>query len=537
MPSSAIRPHVLGPLQGSSHGDSHASGDAAISGQQPERRRPLNENYARELMELHTLGVDGGYTQQDVQQLARVLTGVGINAGDTTAAQAAMASAVSSREGAFEFNPARHDFGDKMLLGHAHRGPGIRRSRAGGDADRAAAGLRAVHLAQAGDLLRRRRSAAAAGRRAWRRLSSALTATLPRCCAPCSCAANSTHRWAANSRIRCTSSSPPCASPTTASPITNTQPAAELAQWPGRGAVRPQTPDGYPLTRAALGQLRPDEPPLRDRARHGRGNAGLFEPEDGSPRLRARDFRSFRTACTSRRSSRSLATRTKTRSMRRHRSRNGIRFCCPRRNSTIDRPADAWSMNRRDLLQFGGAAPRRAASRGSLFAAPRSGAALSAGVPARRLRLRQFSDSLCRAATTMKRGPTSPSRGPMPADTTALWRWMRDWALAPAVRDTIGALYQQRQVAFVPFAGTDDLSRSHFETQDSIELGQPSRSRAISLGISRHAWPTRLIGRPALRRSPLPTRCRWLSRARARCPISRSRASASRRSMSVRPAS
>jgi uncharacterized protein (DUF1501 family) len=48
-----------------------------------------------------------------------------------------------------------------------------------------------------------------------------------------------------------------------------------------------------------------------------------------------------------------------------------------------------------------------------------------------------------------------------------------DWALAPALRDTIGAMYLQRQVAFVPFAGTDDLSRSHFETQDSIELGQP----------------------------------------------------------------
>jgi uncharacterized protein (DUF1501 family) len=48
----------------------------------------------------------------------------------------------------------------------------------------------------------------------------------------------------------------------------------------------------------------------------------------------------------------------------------------------------------------------------------------------------------------------------------------RDWALAPALRDSIGALYRERQVAFVPFAGTQDLSRSHFETQDSIELGQ-----------------------------------------------------------------
>ena len=48
-----------------------------------------------------------------------------------------------------------------------------------------------------------------------------------------------------------------------------------------------------------------------------------------------------------------------------------------------------------------------------------------------------------------------------------------DWALAPALRESIGPLYHQRQVAFVPFAGTPDLSRSHFETQDSIELGQP----------------------------------------------------------------
>jgi uncharacterized protein (DUF1501 family) len=46
------------------------------------------------------------------------------------------------------------------------------------------------------------------------------------------------------------------------------------------------------------------------------------------------------------------------------------------------------------------------------------------------------------------------------------------WALTPSLRDTVGAMYLQRQVAFVPFAGTDDLTRSHFETQDSLELGQ-----------------------------------------------------------------
>lgn len=48
-----------------------------------------------------------------------------------------------------------------------------------------------------------------------------------------------------------------------------------------------------------------------------------------------------------------------------------------------------------------------------------------------------------------------------------------DWGLHPVLRETIYPLYQKGQVAFVPFAGTDDTSRSHFETQDSIELGQP----------------------------------------------------------------
>jgi uncharacterized protein (DUF1501 family) len=47
-----------------------------------------------------------------------------------------------------------------------------------------------------------------------------------------------------------------------------------------------------------------------------------------------------------------------------------------------------------------------------------------------------------------------------------------DWGLHPALRDTVFPLYKNGQVAFVPFAGTEDLTRSHFETQDSIELGQ-----------------------------------------------------------------
>jgi uncharacterized protein (DUF1800 family) len=84
----------------------------------------INENYARELLELHTLGVSGGYSQQDVQELARVLTGVGINAGDAPRLKPEW-QRLYLRNGAFEFNPARHDFGAKTLLGHPVRGNGF----------------------------------------------------------------------------------------------------------------------------------------------------------------------------------------------------------------------------------------------------------------------------------------------------------------------------------------------------------------------------------------------------------------------------
>jgi uncharacterized protein (DUF1800 family) len=84
----------------------------------------VNENYARELMELHTLGVGGGYSQQDVQNLARVLTGVGINTGDAPRLKPDL-QRLYRRSGAFEFNPARHDFGGKMLFGRPIEGRGF----------------------------------------------------------------------------------------------------------------------------------------------------------------------------------------------------------------------------------------------------------------------------------------------------------------------------------------------------------------------------------------------------------------------------
>jgi uncharacterized protein (DUF1800 family) len=73
----------------------------------------LNENYARELMELHTLGVEGGYSQQDVIALAKILTGWGLQRGK------------SGNSSGFYFDPQRHDASDKVFLGQTIQGGGM----------------------------------------------------------------------------------------------------------------------------------------------------------------------------------------------------------------------------------------------------------------------------------------------------------------------------------------------------------------------------------------------------------------------------
>jgi uncharacterized protein (DUF1800 family) len=94
-------------------------------GEQARKNRGLNENYAREVMELHTMGVDGGYTQQDVTQAARVLTGWTVypmnDAGKgiiNRFSEDQLASKGFVHEGDFLFNANRHDKGDKIVLGH-----------------------------------------------------------------------------------------------------------------------------------------------------------------------------------------------------------------------------------------------------------------------------------------------------------------------------------------------------------------------------------------------------------------------------------
>jgi uncharacterized protein (DUF1501 family) len=130
-------------------------------------------------------------------------------------------------------------------------------------------------------------------------------------------------------------------------------------------------------------------------------------------------------------------------------------------------------MNRRQLLQLGTAALAGVGLSTRLYAAPASGPRfllvfLRGGYDATNVLIPYSSGYYYEVRPTIAIAKPDVA---VPAGALAL---DGDWALAPALRDTIGAMYLQRQVAFVPFAGTDDLTRSHFETQDSIELGQPS---------------------------------------------------------------
>jgi len=97
--------------------------------QNKKKQGGLNENYAREVMELHTLGVDGGYTQNDVTQAARVLTGwtvaplgkEGYGVGNRALIERLGANGLSDKgfvlDGDFFFNANRHDNGEKVVLG------------------------------------------------------------------------------------------------------------------------------------------------------------------------------------------------------------------------------------------------------------------------------------------------------------------------------------------------------------------------------------------------------------------------------------
>ncbi|MDR3496739.1 MAG: DUF1800 family protein [Ancalomicrobiaceae bacterium] len=126
----AIRPHVFGRFEAMLQAvETHPAMLVYLDNQQSigpnskaglRTKRGLNENLAREIMELHTLGVDGGYTQADVTTMARVLTGW------TMVGKAA----ARGQPGTFTFNPGTHEPADQTLLGVAYRDDGLAQGQA-----------------------------------------------------------------------------------------------------------------------------------------------------------------------------------------------------------------------------------------------------------------------------------------------------------------------------------------------------------------------------------------------------------------------
>ena len=128
-------------------------------------------------------------------------------------------------------------------------------------------------------------------------------------------------------------------------------------------------------------------------------------------------------------------------------------------------------MDRRTLLKAAALGPVALLRAGSLFAAPASGAKLlivflRGGYDAANVLVPVSSPFYYESRPNI--AVAKPG-----SDANAAITLDADWGLHPALAASILPLYERKQVAFVPFAGTEDLSRSHFETQDSIELGQP----------------------------------------------------------------
>lgn len=101
-----IRAHALGKFPDLLRASAHSPAMLGYLDNQINIKGRANENYARELMELHTLGVHGGYTQSDVQEVARCFTGWTIE------------TRFLHKKGNFLFNESRHDPGSKVVLGH-----------------------------------------------------------------------------------------------------------------------------------------------------------------------------------------------------------------------------------------------------------------------------------------------------------------------------------------------------------------------------------------------------------------------------------
>src|SRR6202521_594434 len=107
----AIRPYALGKFRDLLIATLHHPAMMRYLDNADNAAGHLNENYAREIMELHTMGVGSGYAQSDVEALARILTGVGIDLKPEDPKLKPELKSQLMRDSAFEFNTHRHDYG------------------------------------------------------------------------------------------------------------------------------------------------------------------------------------------------------------------------------------------------------------------------------------------------------------------------------------------------------------------------------------------------------------------------------------------
>ncbi|WP_298217812.1 DUF1800 domain-containing protein [Halothiobacillus sp.] len=120
-----IKPHVLGRFVDLFRATVYSPQMLLYLNNAQNAKGHINENYGREIMELHTVGVGSGYTQADVTNLARVLTGLGVAIPGQPIRVPPQFEDAFWQDGLVVFNPARHDSDPKTVFGHVFHGKGL----------------------------------------------------------------------------------------------------------------------------------------------------------------------------------------------------------------------------------------------------------------------------------------------------------------------------------------------------------------------------------------------------------------------------
>ena len=449
----------------------------------------INENYAREMMELHTLGVSGGpsgsrYTQTDVQELARVLTGAGVNFSGKEPNLPPARRELYVHRGLFEFNPARHDMGDATVLGHAfHGGDGL------GEIEHAVR-LLCAQPATAKFISRNLATYFIADEPP-QPIVDRMAATFEQTDGSIAAVLG---EMLADKDVLAALNAPAPKLEKFKDPmvfvvsslrmaydgksITNYHSIDRLAPAARRAALRSRDSGRLPTHGIRLDEFRSDDSPLRNRARHrerqrrtvqrGRQQA---RPDDGvSPSDVEAVLRRDRAG-------------PRPEDARRAEP-HGVAAGVEHRPAGIARLDAEMTFSRRDMLKLGlvaAAHPLFLPMRGIVsqaFAAPGAADAkfllvfLRGGYDAASVVVPVSSSFYYESRPTIAIPLPDPAN-PLSAVSLSRPGEGATWGLHPALRNSMLPLWRKGQLAFVPFAGTDDLTRSHFETQDSVEGGMP----------------------------------------------------------------